>query len=214
MIKTFSNHLKQARKARRFSQEQLAEKLGITVQAVSKWECALSYPDVELLVPLADFLGVSVDELFRENADMNKATIALPDDDKLRIVQCKGRTVLGSDAYDPDVKIPLIVDKKTCGDGVCPQINLEIWGSANINGSISGKVIVGSSLNCGKIERDATAGRSINCGNISGEVRAGNHVTCGTINGNIISCAGDIHCHMISGNAACDGNIYYDKPHT
>ena len=51
------------RKANKLSQEALAEKLGISRQAVSKWERALSMPDISLLIPLAEILDVSVTEL-------------------------------------------------------------------------------------------------------------------------------------------------------
>ena len=54
---------------------QLAEKLGITDRAVSKWETGRGYPDISLIEPLASALGVSVIELFSgENvANTNRA---------------------------------------------------------------------------------------------------------------------------------------------
>ena len=45
------------------SQEQLAERLGVRFQAVSKWERGETYPDIELLLSIASFFGISVDEL-------------------------------------------------------------------------------------------------------------------------------------------------------
>ena len=48
---------------RRLSQEQLAELVGVSRQAVSKWELNAALPDTDKLVPLARALGVSVDEL-------------------------------------------------------------------------------------------------------------------------------------------------------
>ncbi len=53
----------QARKERGLTQQQLAEKLHITAKAVSKWETGVSIPDVGLLIPLAEELGLSVTEL-------------------------------------------------------------------------------------------------------------------------------------------------------
>ena len=53
------------RKARNLSQSELAEMLNLTHQAVSKWERGESLPDVGILVPLANVLGVSVDALLR-----------------------------------------------------------------------------------------------------------------------------------------------------
>ena len=46
------------------TQEQLAEKLGLSGQSVSKWENAVAMPDITLLPKLAEEFGVSIDELF------------------------------------------------------------------------------------------------------------------------------------------------------
>ena len=49
-----------------WSQEDLAEKLGVSRQSVSKWETGQSVPDLDKLIKLADLFGISVDELVRE----------------------------------------------------------------------------------------------------------------------------------------------------
>lgn len=54
----------QCRKEKNLTQMQLAETLGITNQAVSKWENGRGMPDVSLLQPLCDVLGISLNELF------------------------------------------------------------------------------------------------------------------------------------------------------
>lgn len=56
-------NIKQLRKAKGLTQEQLAEALNITCAAVSKWERGDTYPDITLLQPLAYFFGVTLDEL-------------------------------------------------------------------------------------------------------------------------------------------------------
>ena len=53
----------QVRKEKELTQKDLAERLHVTDKAVSKWERALSYPDVTLLEPLAEALGLGVEEL-------------------------------------------------------------------------------------------------------------------------------------------------------
>ena len=63
-----SQNIKRLRLERRLTQEQLAAAVGVSAQAVSKWETSDTYPDGELLVPLATKLGVSLDELFGNNA--------------------------------------------------------------------------------------------------------------------------------------------------
>ena len=63
MENTFSTNLRALRKKRGITQEQLADAVGISPQAVSKWETS-SYPDAQLLPAVADYLGVTIDELF------------------------------------------------------------------------------------------------------------------------------------------------------
>ena len=60
---SFGKFLAQLRKERGWTQKDLAEELYISDKAVSKWERGLSLPDVSLLLPLAEKLGVTVTEL-------------------------------------------------------------------------------------------------------------------------------------------------------
>ena len=59
----FSENIKQLRKERDLTQEALADFLGVSFQAVSKWERSESYPDIELLPAIAAFFSVSTDDL-------------------------------------------------------------------------------------------------------------------------------------------------------
>jgi len=59
--------IKELRKAKNISQEVLAQYLGISFQAVSKWENDTAMPDVAIIPVLASFFGVSTDELFDYN---------------------------------------------------------------------------------------------------------------------------------------------------
>lgn len=76
----FSENLKTLRKASGFSQEQLAIRLNIVRQTVSKWEKGLSVPDAEQLVRLADILGVQVHDLLGKEVDVSD------DKDELEII--------------------------------------------------------------------------------------------------------------------------------
>lgn len=66
------------RKEKGMTQLELAEKMGVTDKAVSKWERDLSYPDINSIPKLAEIFGVSVDELMqvktatKENISKNK----------------------------------------------------------------------------------------------------------------------------------------------
>ena len=64
MAMKIGEKIKKLRKARQISQESLANALGVTFQAVSKWETGNTAPDLALIPPLASFFGVSIDELF------------------------------------------------------------------------------------------------------------------------------------------------------
>lgn len=56
--------IKELRKQRGITQEQLAESVGVSFQAVSKWENNIALPDISLAPILANYFGVSMDELF------------------------------------------------------------------------------------------------------------------------------------------------------
>ncbi len=59
------------------TQEMLASALGVTSQAVSRWESGGSYPDMELLPSIANYFGVSIDELFGYENDRERKVDAL-----------------------------------------------------------------------------------------------------------------------------------------
>ena len=81
-----ANRLVNLRKQNSLSQEALAEKLGISRQAVSKWERAEASPDTDNLILLSRIYGISMDELLRtedeipmpENAEMPEIEEAAP----------------------------------------------------------------------------------------------------------------------------------------
>lgn len=59
------NNLKLFRKKHGYTQEQVAEKIGVSRQAVAKWEKGEALPDIENILALADIYGVTVDALVR-----------------------------------------------------------------------------------------------------------------------------------------------------
>ena len=66
------NTIKQLREARKMTQGALAEKIGVSSKAISKWETAKGLPDISLLQPLAQALGISVIELMNGQCITNK----------------------------------------------------------------------------------------------------------------------------------------------
>ena len=64
----FNNKLYELRRQKGFSQEELASRLNVSRQTISKWEVGDSTPDMEKLIAISDLFGISLDELV-----MNKA---------------------------------------------------------------------------------------------------------------------------------------------
>ncbi len=66
-MSTLGQRIAELRSGRGVKQNELAERLGVSAQAVSKWENDISCPDISVLPQLADELGVTVDELLTGN---------------------------------------------------------------------------------------------------------------------------------------------------
>ena len=63
------NKIHELRKVKGITQETLASVLGITGQAISRWEAGGSYPDMEMIPTIANYFGISIDELFGYKSD-------------------------------------------------------------------------------------------------------------------------------------------------
>ena len=204
--------IKEKRLERNLSQEALAEAFDISVQAVSKWENALSYPDITVLPKICDYFNISMDALFF-GEKCGLTLTELPDDGMYRVVQCVGKRVIGADEWDEEKKIPLLIP-----DDPKAKINMEIWGSADIEGDIDGSVKAGKVINCGGVDGSVEAGGVVNCGGVDGSVEAGGTVNCGGVDGSVnagasINCGGvdgdvnagnNVSCGDIKGNATAD----------
>ena len=66
---SLGNKLAEARKKQNLTQEQLAERLGVTRQAVSRWESDTAYPETDKIVRMAQILEVSCDYLLQDGVD-------------------------------------------------------------------------------------------------------------------------------------------------
>jgi transcriptional regulator with XRE-family HTH domain len=62
----FQDKIQRIRKERGLSQEDLAERLGLSRQAIAKWEAGISYPDVDNLITLSEFFKISIDSMLKE----------------------------------------------------------------------------------------------------------------------------------------------------
>lgn len=201
MKNVFASQFKEYRKKLNISQEEVAERLNVTSQAVSKWECEKSYPDVDMILDIAAFFNVSLDTLLLGNGeDESKTVDGVQDDDTLRVVLCRGTQVVDAKEAENPIRIKL--------DGKAEKI--EIWGSANIIGDVFGNISAGGGVNCDKVEGNIAAGASVNCDEVGGNVASGAGVNCDGVGGNV-SAGTNIVCDDIGGNATCGLTLQCDN---
>ena len=89
MMKEFAENLRKQRLCKGMTQAQLAEKLGVQYQTVSKWETATTLPDTATLPSLADALDISLDALF--DRGRQGCTGEITDDDRGFLLSTYGR---------------------------------------------------------------------------------------------------------------------------
>ncbi|BBF41572.1 transcriptional regulator, XRE family [Lachnospiraceae bacterium KM106-2] len=68
--------IRKYRKEKNLTQEQIANQLGVSAPAVNKWENGISYPDIELLAPLARLLEIDIDTLLSFREELTEKEIA------------------------------------------------------------------------------------------------------------------------------------------
>ncbi|MEB9608789.1 helix-turn-helix transcriptional regulator [Bacillus cereus] len=71
----FSERLKEEREKRNWPQNDLAEKLHVSRQSVSKWETGKNYPSIEIIIHLSDLFGITIDELLRSDEELTQKII-------------------------------------------------------------------------------------------------------------------------------------------
>lgn len=188
------------------TQASLAQKLGVTHQAVSQWECGDTMPDITLLPRLAATLGVTIDSLFSAGTDSGdseeKLTHAIAhgdlpaDDGKLRAVLFIGKKPVKSQQIVQN----LVNENRIVFKYKGPALNVESHMSLEC-GNVEGNAIAGHSLKCGDIRGYASAGHGMNCqnigqyatsghgmnvnGDIGGDAKAGHAINCNNVNGNV-----------------------------
>ena len=216
------------RKEKGLTQEALAGLLGVTNQAVSKWEGDICCPDIQLLPPLADALGLSLDALFgretpeppKEEAKEETAPIGIleglpwADDGSLHAVLYQGHRLLQSEDLPERSGSGLL--HLLSGQKDARQVVLRFSGTAQDiysafavtcqDSCVSGCVTAGDGVSCGDVGGDVHAGDSVTCGSVEGSVRAGDGVQCQAVGGSVQ--AGDsIRCGDVGGSAQAGDSI-------
>ena len=86
------------RKAKSLTQDDLANKLGVSAQAVSKWENDIACPDIQLLVPLSKIFNITTDELLSN--DTVRSVQLLPEDSRRNIKELTLKVIVDSSEGD------------------------------------------------------------------------------------------------------------------
>lgn len=226
-----SNSIKAYRKEQSLSQEALAEKLGVTSQAVSKWECMQSIPDIEALVELCTLMEISLDKLVLgkdAEAVQEKITVEKESEEESLdgeaieseagdIDDGKGqhfdRRGLFNKYYfdalpnDDELRVVqfkgrLMLSERTYNKNAIIKLALDPAFAKKRTINVR---VIGSAHVDGDISGNVQAGDSLHCGNISGGVKAGDSIQCGNVSGGVH--AGDgVNCGNVVGNViAGDG---------
>lgn len=118
MKETFGQRFSRLRKAKGMTQEFIAEKMNISPQAVSKWENDLSAPDVSILLPLAELLGVTTDALLvREAPTPAHILTEKKDIDKMML-----RILINDGGDNVKINLPVALVKVCLDAGIQPTV--------------------------------------------------------------------------------------------
>jgi transcriptional regulator with XRE-family HTH domain len=123
-MNTIGKRISEYRKKKNLKQDELAEMLAVSPQAVSKWENDLSCPDISLLPELSRILGVSIDEIVQGKKEEPIVSI-LPEEQRKDINKLMLRIVVDSEEGDRvRVNLPMALVKVAIETGIAmPQIN-------------------------------------------------------------------------------------------
>lgn len=104
-MQDFGGKISELRRRKDWTQDELAQRVGVSAQAVSKWETGQSMPDIALLSPLADAFGVSVDALL--NGTISEVVRAEEVTVRQRATQLVMRVVDPAEEGPVTIKLPL-----------------------------------------------------------------------------------------------------------
>lgn len=221
----FGQRIAALRKAKNMTQEALAQKLGVTNQAVSKWESDQCCPDIMQLPGLADIFEISMDELFGREAP------------QILVAEPAAETVVDGLPWEDNNDLHAVCyvghrlvhyrDIPTVG-GMRDRFNFSFscmgfkggsaWANEPVQLAFSGTVdniYSDFSVVCtqSQIQGSVKAGDAVTCEAVGGDVQAGDSVTCGNINGSVsagdsVNCTGNIGMNAQAGDdIRCEGMI-------
>lgn len=123
MKDSFGSRFSQLRKSKGLTQEQVANQLGLSIQAVSKWENDISCPDIQLLLEIAEMFDTTVDELLGKQKEIETKLVAEEERKDTSKMLLK-INVLSSEGDRVKVNLPLSIVKVALSSGMgMPQIS-------------------------------------------------------------------------------------------
>lgn len=200
------NNIKRLRQQKNLTQDQVAEKLGVSYQAISKWETNANTPDISMLPEIANLFGVSIDMLFSDNImDCSDIHSFMKDDDVIRVVQMRGTKVLRvSPAFSPDSPPIEIAFPHDCNDRT-QYFKVEVYGHVISDSSINGDVVCHQTVKSSTINGDVKCEGNIDVNELNGQTVVCNNITeCYKLQAKTIECKGNV----ASANLNCDQIIY------
>ena len=193
-------NIKQLRQQSQLTQEQVAERLGVSYQAVSKWETNANTPDIALLPKIAALFAVPIDALFSERVtDWSELQSFMKNDDVIRVIQMRGTKILKVSATpSPDHPPIEIAFPRNCNDRT-QYFKVEVYGHVFADGSINGDVVCHQTVQCAAINGDVRSEGAIKVNELNGQKIICNAITdCYTLQAETIECAGNVSAiHMI-----------------
>lgn len=223
---TLGNKIAQCRKSLNITQDALAQQLGVTNQAVSKWESDQCCPDVMLLPKLADIFGITLDELFdrvTHTEETQEPEQEKSGSDFRKLFDFDFEKIFGSQLHDVEKRFDISLgelDKKANQKKWEVQPELIVWPDDDVLRIVAfiGHKLVKSvenletmtfqyegpalnidsqiSVTCGNVEGSVDAGRDVNCQCVGSDVDAGRDVNCGDVDGSVDA-----------GRTVCCGNV-------
>jgi len=200
------NNIKQLRQQKNLTQEQVAEKLGVSYQAVSKWENNANTPDIALLPQIADLFSVSIDALFSDSiTDYSALQPFMKDDDVIRVVQMRGKEVLKvSPVFSRDNPPIEIAFPHDCNNRT-QYFKVEVYGHVISDSSINGDVVCHQTIKSTTINGDIKSDGDIDVSELNAQkVICKNINDCYRLQAKTIECAGKV----TSSRLTCDQIIY------
>jgi transcriptional regulator with XRE-family HTH domain len=121
------------RKEKNWTQDEVAEKLGVSAQAVSKWETGASCPDISLLPVISDLYGVLVDDLLRDEEERRKRKESVmtyvPEEKRKKPEELLFRVLVDSkDGDKVRINLPLPLLKAGIGFGMASKFTSKSLG--------------------------------------------------------------------------------------